>query len=170
METKIVPMSTMEEKTLEERLAHRMAIRKMSAEEFVEQHASGTLRKNKRLGMAWRDQYLTERVAYEFGWEFSYAQKSRIMMGDAYTEGDCHAITEAGWYMERYINLSLFPEDVYKAQYLHVEEKDGTRKEGIGLVVEQTSASFIPKNSVIYALIAEYDPAKKEWKNAKNPF
>jgi hypothetical protein len=63
----------------------------------------------------------------------------------------------------------LFPEDRFTAKYLNVEERDGTRKEGIGIVVEQTSAPFIPKSHVAYALVAPYDPVRKAWLNAKNP-
>ena len=170
METKIIPQEQRSSQSLEERIGHRIKVRGMSADDFVEKHGSGTLRKNRHLGMSWKDQYLSERIAYEFGWEFSYAPRSRIMTGDAYTEGDCSAITEAGWHMERYLNLSLFPEDIYKAQYIHVEERDGTRREGIGLVVEQTSAPFIPCGSVVYALIAEYHLNTKQWGKAKNPF
>ena len=168
METKNVPMASQE--SLEGRLRQRQNIRALSADDFIEKHASGTLRKNKRLEMCWKDQYLHERVAYEFGWEFQYAPRSRVMTGPAYTEGDCPALTEAGWHMERYINLAPFPEDKYSAQYVHVEGPDGKRREGIGLVVEQTSASWIPKNHVIYAIIAEYHTDKKQWGEAKNPF
>src|SRR5262249_9130124 len=51
-------------------LQARVKLRLMSAEEFIEKHASGTLRKNKSLGMVWKQQYLAERCAYEFGWGF----------------------------------------------------------------------------------------------------
>jgi len=70
-------------------LQRRVALRLMSAEEFIEKHASGTLRKNKHLGMVWRAQYLQERTAYEFGWGFECLPRSRVTFGDAYTEGDC---------------------------------------------------------------------------------
>jgi hypothetical protein len=166
METRYVPM---EQQDLEQRLKHRVAIRNLNADEFIDKHASGTLRKNKRLDMCWRDQYLSERTAYEFGWEFECSPRSRVMIGDAYTEGDCAAITEAGWHIERYMNLSVFP-DVYKAQYINVERLDGSRKEGIGIVVEQTSASWVPKNHVVYAIIAEYHKDRNAWGHAKNPF
>ena len=58
---------------------------------------------------------------------------------------------------------------IIAAKYLHVEERDGTRKEGIGIVVEQTSAPFIPKGHVVYAMVAQYDPLRKAWNSAKNP-
>ena len=76
-------------------IKRRFDIRMMSASDWIEEHGSGTLRKNKKLGMAWKAQYLEERIAYEFGWEFECQARSRIMFGDAYTEGDCSAVTEA---------------------------------------------------------------------------
>ena len=147
----------------------RAAVRNLTADQFIERHASGTLRKNKRLGFCWRDQYLSERAAYEFGYEFAVIARSRIMQGDPYTEGDCHAITEAGWHIERYITLSIWPEDEYAARYIHVELPDGTRREGIGIVVVKTSALFVPSGHIAYALVAEYDPARKTWLPARNP-
>jgi hypothetical protein len=167
METNVVPIG---QGSLEERLQNRIAIRKMGADEFVNKHASGTLRKNKSLGMAWRSQYLHERVAYEFGWEFECLPRSRIMFGDAYTEGDCSAITEAGWHIERYMNLNIFPEDKIEAKYIHVEYPCGERKEGIGMIIRETSAPFIPAGNLVYSIVAEYDTKKEKWKKANNPF
>jgi hypothetical protein len=154
---------------LHEALERRTRIRTMMAESFIEEHASGTLRKNKRLGFCWNDQYLAERAAYEFGFEFAVIPKSRILIGAPYTEGDCHAITEAGWHIERYINLSIWKDDEYAAKYIQVELPDGTRREGIGIVVLKTTATFVPKNHVVYAIVAEYDPQQKAWREARNP-
>jgi hypothetical protein len=147
----------------------RRAVRNLTDDQFIERHASGTLRKNKRLGFCWRDQYLAERAAFEFGFEFAVVARSRIMTGDPYTEGDCHAITEAGWHIERYITLSVWPDDAYVARYIYVEQSDGSRREGIGIVVERTSAAFVPRGHVAYALVAEYDPARKAWRGVRNP-
>lgn len=167
METKKVTLSM---PSLEERLGKRIKIRNMSADEFVESHASGTLRKNKRIGMAWKSQYLHERVAYEFGYGFECIPRTRITVGNPITEEDSHSITEAGWHIERYQNMSIFPEDTYSCKYLQVEYPDSSRREGIGILVEQTSAPFIPEGHTVYSLIAEYDPQKHKWKEAINPF
>src|SRR5690348_4233313 len=80
----------------------RIYIRNLSAEDWIEQHSSGTLRKNKKIGLRWRSQYISERVAYEFGHEFEVATSSRVTFNDAITYGDCKALTEVGWYAERY--------------------------------------------------------------------
>lgn len=151
-------------------LASRVNIRNMSADEWVEKHASGTLRKNKRIGFAWRSQYLEERIAYEFGWEFKILPRSCVTFGDAITEGDCHSITETGWHMERYIAMKIFPEDYYEAKYIQTETSDGSKSEGIGLIVRETSAPWIPDGHVVFAIIAEFDTNEQKWCNAQNPF
>ena len=115
METKIV-----NPKSDYKCIKRRFDIRMMSASDWIEEHGSGTLRKNKKLGMAWKAQYLEERIAYEFGWEFECQARSRIMFGDAYTEGDCSAVTEAGWHIERYMNLSVFEEVKVECKYINV--------------------------------------------------
>lgn len=150
-------------------LAKRLAIREMSAEDFIDNHGSGTLRKNKRIGMVWRDQYLAERTAYEFGWEFECLPRSRVTFGDAYTEGDCHSVTEAGWHCERYMTMAIFPEDYFEVKYISVEYADGTKKEGIGLIVRKTSAPFVPNGYFVFAIVAQFDPINKKWHEARNP-
>jgi hypothetical protein len=167
METKVVPLD--ESIAACPPLSKRVKIRMMSADDFIEMHASGTLRKNKRLGMVWREQYLVERVAYELGWGFQCLPRSRVTFGDAYTEGDEKAITEAGWHIERYIELSIFPEDRFEAKYITVEHKDGSKREGIGIIVRETSASFIPAGHIAFAIVAEFDAAKNGWQHAENP-
>lgn len=166
--TEIVPLSINENDILNyPSFIRRIMLRKMSASEWIDAHASGTLRKNKSLNFAWMDQYLSERIAYEFGWGFEIIPASRVTCGVPYTEGDCHSITEAGWHIERYITLQFFDEDVYTAKYIQVEYPDGTKKEGIGIVVEKTSAEWIGNGKIVFAIIAEY---KSSWLPASNPF
>jgi hypothetical protein len=150
-------------------LQRRVELRLLSAEEFINRHASGTLRKNRALGMVWRSQYLEERTAYEFGWEFECLPRSRVTFGDAYTEGDCAAITEAGWFCERYLSLAAFPGDRLEVKYLNVEYSDERKREGIGLIVRETSAVFVPEGHLVFAIVAEYDPVRKRFKAARNP-
>lgn len=150
-------------------LAQRLQIRRMSAEDWVEAHASGTLRKNKRVGMSWRSQYLEERTLFEFGWTFQLLPKSRITWGVPITEGDNPSVTEAGWHIERYIALRAFPEDRFEAAYLQVEPDNGKRVEGIGLVVRETSAAWLPGGHLAFALVAQYKKRKKTWLPAQNP-
>lgn len=147
-------------------LQRRLAVRQMSAEEWVERHASGTLRKNARLGFSWRSQYLHERTVFEYGWPFVCVPRSRVTWGAAVTEGDNHAITEAGWHMDRMLALWPYPEDEFTAKFITVTQEDGPTKEGVGLVLRRTSASWVPAGYLVCAIVAEYDPKAKEWKEA----
>ncbi len=148
-------------------LQRRLALRMQSADDFIEKHASGTLRKNKRLGMVWRDQYLHERTAWEFGWLFECLPRSRVTFGDAFTEGDVKALTEAGWHIERYLELSIFPEDRFETKYITIDEKDGTRREGVGLICRQTSAPFVPGGHIVFAIVAPFDAATNTFPHAE---
>jgi len=123
------------------------------ADDWIDKHASGTLRKNKRLGFSWRKQYLEERICWEFGWYFKCIPKSRVRFGDALTEGDCKEITEAGWHMERYISRWPFIEDEFEVTSIEATLADGTIEKGIGLVVKKTSANWIPVGHLVYAII-----------------
>lgn len=167
METKVVETKFVG--PLPKTIANRLHFRKMSAEEWIELHGSGTLRKNKRIGFAWKNQYLHERIAYEFGYAFEVLPRTRIVYNDAITEGDCHAITEAGWFMERYLNLSIFEEDKFEVKYIIAEDADGTRREGVGLICRETSFE-LPSDNILFAIVAEFDNKTKTWNSAKNPF
>jgi hypothetical protein len=167
METVIVPLDAQIQACTA--LQKRVAVRTMEADAFIESHASGTLRKNKRLGMVWREQYLEERIAYEFGWAFELQPRSRVTFGDAYTESDSKAVTEAGWHIERYFELSTFPEDRFEAKYVNVEYKDGRKREGIGIIVRETSADFVPGGHIVFAIVAEFDASRGVFLGAVNP-
>lgn len=167
-ETKIVPVSQAVHDS--PALGPRLTLRQMSADSWIERYASGTLRKNKRLGMSWQPQYREERTAFEFGWTFMCLPRSRVTFGDAITEQDNSSLTEAGWHIDRYIALSVFPEDHFETKYLQVEhERGGRRIEGIGIVVRQTSANWLPTGHVVFAIVAKYQPRKNRWKPAQNP-
>lgn len=144
-------------------LRRRLAVRQMTAEAWIDRHASGTLRKNARLGFAWREQYLGERAAFEFGWAFVCVPRSRVTWGTPVTEGDNHAITEAGWHIDRMLTLWPYPEDVFEVKYSYIAYETGM-VEGVGLVLRQTSAAWVPQGYLICALVAEYDEKLKTWK------
>lgn len=151
-------------------LAERLYIREMSADEFIEEKGSGTLRKNKRIGFAWRSQYLHERVCYEFGYKFEILPRTQVVCNDAITDGDCKPLTEAGWHIERYLALNVFPEDYFETKYMLVEGRNGKRKEGVGIIVRQTSAPWIPKGHIVFAIIAEHSKTLGDFRPAENPF
>lgn len=149
--------------------ASRIAARAMSADEFIERHGSGTLRKNRRVGMDWSGQYLHERTAFEFGWAFEAIHETRVLWGTPITQGDSKPVTEAGWFIDRYATICAFPGDELEAKYITVEYPDGTRREGLGIVVRRTSATFVPEKHMVFAIVAEWDAARKEYRDAVNP-
>ena len=170
METKKVPLS--EAAAASPAMTSRVAMRTKSADAWIEDHASGTLRKNKRIGFKWKSQYLHERICYEFGWLFESMPASYVTFNDPITEGDCHAITEAGWHIERGLTMWPFPEDVFETKYIEVsDDKEATKKRaGVGVIVKQTSAPFVPESHLVFALIADWDPVAKDWINHGNPW
>ena len=168
METNVVPLT---QAVIDSpAMKKRVELRLMSADDFVEKHGSGTLRKAKRIGLVWRPQYLEERVAYEFGWGFRALPRSRVTFGDGIAEQDSPSITEACWHIERYTEMSCFPEDYFEPKMILIEQSDGKRTEGLGIIVRQTSANFVPGGHVVFAIIAEFDLLLKKWHPASNPF
>lgn len=149
-------------------LAMRIRARFMSEDEFVDGHASGTLRKNRRIGFDYKKQYLHERVAFDFGYGFECIHESHVNWGKPMTEGDCHAITEAGWHIDRYQYVA-FPNDEFEAKYLKIDMVDGSAREGVGIIIRKTSAPYIPANHVVFAIIAELDTSKHTYLSAVNP-
>lgn len=173
-ETQVLPFSDETKQAAEDypRLKKLLDLRTMTSENWIERYASGTLRKNKRLGMRWYKQYRTERVAWEFGYPFAMCSPTRITFSDAITAGDCSAITEAGWHIDRYIEKSLFPEDIWTIKYIKAEPSTGKNSlepvEGIGVICKTTSAAWLPKKQVVYAIVAEYDPVSHSFNKTRS--
>lgn len=155
-----------------EPLSPRQKLRSMSTEEWINEHGSGTLRKNKRLGMTWNTQYLEERIAWEFGHGFELLPRSRVTFGDAITEGDCHPVTEAGWFIERYFVQmnAIFPTDYYECKSITVSPAESPKREGIGIIVRTTCAPWIKPGNVLFSIVTEYNDILKRYNPAKNPF
>ena len=146
-----------------------LELRRMSEDDFIEKHASGTLRKSKRIGMVYRSLYLKERTAYEFGYNFEILPRSLVTFGDPITEGDCHPLTEAGWHIERYLFLNGGKDEYYECKYIHVDYPDGSKKQGLGIIVRRTTAQYVPTGHIVFAIVTEFDPIKGDWKEAVIP-
>lgn len=160
--TQVVPLSdaVLNSPAMSKLVSQRL----MSAEDWIDRHASGTCRKNSRLGFAWKHQYLHERTAWEFGYVFDTAPTTRVTTGIPMSEGDCKPLTEAGWHIDRLLSRNPFPEDVYDLAYIQVASDPP--REGVGVVLKETSASFVPPGHTVYGIIAEFDPVKKIWLDA----
>jgi hypothetical protein len=146
-------------------------IRNMAYDEWVCNYASGSLQKAKKLGFSFRPLYLEERVAHEFGWGFKIAPRSRLTFGDALMEGDNSSLTETVWHSCRIIDRNQFPDsDVYEVKYINAYEsdiKEASAYEGVGLILRQTSAKWLPTGHIVYAIIAEWK--NNRWERAQNP-
>lgn len=148
--------------------AYRVEMRLLSIEDFTATRGSGTLRKNKSIGMNVTSHAMHERVAYEYGYYFETCPERFVTWGEARSEGDCKPVTEAGWFIERYASVSLFPGDEIETKYITVE-RDGEKREGIGIVVRKTSVPWLPTSYIVFCIIAEWDHAKGGFKAAVNP-
>lgn len=146
----------------------RRLLRELSQSEFVEKYASGSLRKSMRLGFDVRDAYLRERVKLEFGYGFDVIQKSWVMFNDPKFQSS-QAITELCWHLERMIELRPFESDVFVAKEMDIEKPDGSKKRGLGIFVMKTSAAWLPKGYIVYALVTERQ-ANGTLSPAINPF
>lgn len=152
------------------RLPERIvSARTMSNADWVELHGSGTLRDNKALGFVWSIQCLSERLAYTFGYGFSGFKAHLVTFNDSISECDERAYTQAGRWVKRYLAKSLFPEDYFEVKYVVIKNEEGRREwEGIGVIVRQSSAQFIPNNTMVVGKIARFDPARGAWDTPVN--
>ena len=130
---------------------------------------SGTLRKNSKL-MKYTDQLRHEALCQTLGWSWESVMSSYVNFNDAITEGDCHAITEAGWFADRWLANLMFFDDHYEFKYIIIDEPNGGRREGIGLICRACNIQWVQPGSIILCIIAEYDNINKKWKDAQNPF
>lgn len=157
---------TKQSKELPERIIEK---RIMTNSQFVELHGSGTLKDNKSLGFVWSIQCLSERLAYIFGYGFSAFKAHNVVFNDSISECDERAYTLAGRWFKAYQAKKLFEEDYFEIKYVII--KDDTDKklwEGIGVIVRETSATFIPDNTLVIARVARFDPVKQEWEQPIN--
>lgn len=148
----------------------RVANRQKGEYEWIRSHASGSLRKAHAIGFASRRLYLKERTAYEWGWGFECVPDTTLRAGKPQMEGDCHPLTEAAWFIERYLTLGLFGGDDVCASDLHVTDADGTSREGVGLLLTKSSAEWLPERHAVFAIIAPFDPLTGRYLPAQNPF
>lgn len=135
--------------------------RLLDQDNWIENYGSSTLKRAKKLGASFKNLYLEERIAWEWGLNFKGVPKSRITFGDPYTEGDCHFITEGQWIADRYIIRSPFLEDLFEWKYIIVSDTNSNKlEEGLGLILRETTAQFIPSGYIIYAIIVTVENHK----------
>jgi hypothetical protein len=132
---------------------------------------SGTLKKNASIGFKYLSQLNEEALAQTLGWGFESSPTTFITFNDAITEGDCHSLTEVGWHVDRLLSTHIFDEDHFELKYIVVQDYNGKiERQGIGVVLRETSISWVMKGHLVFSLLTEYDSDKKEWTDCLNPF
>lgn len=138
---------------------------------FLSDRLSGTLKKNARLGFKYKGQLYAEALAQTLGWGFEACPESLLTLGVPVTEGDTHAITEAGWHIDRMLSTNVFSEDSFELKYICVHNKEtGSSREGIGVVVKTSSVSWVRKGDIVFSIVSEYNVNKGVWEQPVNPF
>jgi hypothetical protein len=145
----------------------RRMLREMDKSTFMHAYASGTLAKSARLGFDIHDAYIQERTQLEFGAGFEIVPRSRVTYSDIKLIPSA-ALTELGWHAERMIELRPFESDAFVCKQIEVSYADGRIREGAGILVEQTSAKWVPAGHMVLALVAER--LKGQYASALNPF
>lgn len=174
MYTKIVNLD-IEKYSISKGLKNQMDMRSTPLNKWFNTHLSeslsGTLRKNARIGFRHSEQLYNEALAQTLGWAFESLPSSRITLGCPITEGDCHSITETGWFVDRIFRNWSIDEDVFELKYICIHTDDnGILREGVGIVLTETNISWIKPGHYVFALITEYDIKTKTWTEALNPF
>lgn len=146
---------------LDEDIDYNHPIRKnrnLTKQDWIDQYGSGTLQKSQKLGFNIEERYLIERVKFEFGNYFKICRASYATVTDIKLVSSA-ALTELGWHCERLIILRPFESDLFKAKYIHISE---TKDIGGAIVLEETSAKWLPNGYFVYGLIAKRKKGKKE--------
>ena len=66
------------------------------------------------------------------------------------------------------VELRPFESDSFVCKQFEVEYADGQIKEGVGILVQSTSASWVPKGSMVLAFVAQRKAGV--YLAAENPF
>lgn len=145
----------------------RRQLRDMNKEDFIAQWGSGTLRKSNKLGFDIQEAYVQERVRFEFGSGFEVIQRSRVTYSDIKLVSS-QALTELGWHAERMIELRPFESDEFVCKQFEVEYADHRIRQGAGILVKETSCTWIPQGFMVFSIVAEKKDGK--YQSAINPF
>ena len=160
MKTQKCDLSDLAQKLPERLIENRF----MSNTDWIEAHGSGTLRDNKELKFVWSMQCLAERIAYTYGYGFAAFKSHLVTFNDSISECDEVAYTQSGRWMKHYLAKNLFPEDYFEIKYVIIKDETGHRLwEGIGIILRETSAKFIPDNMLVVARVCQFDAQKQVW-------
>lgn len=161
MQLHIVEMSKSERSSLP---PHIVSMREMSMNDWITKYGSGTLQKSRKLGFDIYDKYLEERVKFEFGFGFEILPKSYLTISDIKLVS-ASALTELGWHLERMIEIRPYDSDWFIGKYIQLGKDD---RQGACILLKESSASWIPKGMMIFAMVAPFSDGK--YLEAINPF
>lgn len=115
-------------------------------------HGSGTLRRAIEEQMAWRELYLEERTAFEFGYGFTPAMRSRLTVGRAMASSDDPGTTETCWWARVLRWRADHNDRPAKVDVVHARlDNDGIR-EGIAIrYVPETRPAWLPADRELIA-------------------
>jgi hypothetical protein len=165
MKTVIIPLSEQSQQ-LPQRIIEK---RTMSNTDFIKNHGSGTLKDNKDYGFIWSIQCLSERLAYTFGYGFTAQKSHLVVFNDSISECDETAYTMSGRWFKAYQSKKLFNEDYFEIKYVSIKNEDGSKNwEGIGVIVRETSATFIPDNIIVVAKVCQFNHHTQQWEKPVN--
>lgn len=117
--------------------------------EWIQKYGSGTLRRCVEEDFAWRELYLEERTAFEFGYGFRPLLASRTTTGQPIAEGDNKAITETCWWA-RALRFRFRAKPLFTVQVVHLTYTNETREEGLGIIINHNEEWF-PKGRICAA-------------------
>ena len=138
----------------------REALTTERPEHWIAVHGSGSLRRAVEEGLRWREMYLGERVALEFGYGFEAVPSSRCQIGDALASSDDAATTETCWWARalRYRAQRCHRKDAIKVVHARVSDGDGGAEEGIAIQITPSPwPSWLPRDRKLVALTVGKD-------------
>ena len=121
-------------------------------------HGSGTLRRAIEEGMAYRDLYLQERAALEFGYGFDPVHASRLTTGKALASGDDPGTTETCWWARalRWRAERDGRPAEFRIVHARVVGTEGPPREGVAIVCEPSARpSWLPEGRILVAFTTD---------------
>lgn len=140
--------------------AARAALTESSPCHWIASFGSGSLRRAKEEGMAWREMYLGERAALEFGYGFAPVAASRVTRGRALAEGDSPGTTETCWWARalRWRAARCGRADTFEVIHATIADGDGGSASGLALVCTPSPRpGWLPADRVLVALTVGED-------------
>lgn len=127
-------------------------------QEWIAEHASGTLQRAVQEGLSYKNMYLSERTAFEFGYGFELVYNSRLTRGQILAECNTPAITETLWFT-RVLRHRLRPIKVTSHYFILTEENQ--RTEGVGIMLSGLNLpDWIPEGKVPIAFVSIIENGK----------